>query len=178
MVTKQQQLEWLARVFNTFPFSIGVVFMSKHDIGDIGYFGYANFSHAITRQEWQQEQDKMQKKAEQVAQTAPDNSWHERGEFPPAGCECEAFVNEENKWVRFEVIAIRDGFVMGWCRESLCGFQSDEKSEFRPIRTEREKAIDEMLSVYAGKDDGKPIHPRCKLLAEMLYDAGYRKVNP
>lgn len=120
----------------------------------------------------------MQKQAAkpaQSAQPAPDNSWHERGEFPPAGCECEVFVSDENKWMHYEVIAIRDGNVLGWCRESSCGFQSNDKSDFNPLRTEREKAVDEMLSVYAGKADGKPIHPRCKLLAEMLYDAGYRK---
>ena len=69
-----------------------------------------------------------------------DNSWHERGELPPVGCKCEVFVGDESKWMHFEVIAIRDGHVLGWCRESSCGFQSNKKYEFRPLRTEREKA--------------------------------------
>ena len=102
-----------------------------------------------------------------------DSSWHERGEFPPAGCECEVFVNVENKWMHFEVIAIRDGHILGWCRESSCGFQSNKKSEFRPLCTEREKAIDEMANLIA-----KSVFGSAKCQAEKLYDSGYRKVKP
>ena len=101
-----------------------------------------------------------------------DNSWHERGELPPVGCECEVFVSDENKWMHFEVIAIRDGHVLGWCREGSCGFQSNDKSEFRPLRTEREKAIDEMANLIA-----KSVFGSAKCQAEKLYDAGYRKVS-
>ena len=164
MVTKQQQLEWLAKRFESLPYHSDSILMSDKTLGYLGY------GHKITNQELKLERDKMQK---QPAQPAPDNSWHERGEFPPAGCVCEAFVNEENKWVHFEVIAIRDGFVLGWCRESLYGFQSDEKSEFRPLRTEREKAIDEMLLAIDHIKEGN-----FETFIGALYDAGYRKVNP
>jgi hypothetical protein len=104
---------------------------------------------------------------------AHDNSWHERGEFPPVGCECEVFVSDENKWMHFEVIAIRDGHALGWCREGSCGFQSNDKSDFRQLRTEREKAIDEMLD--AAHQKGSFIS---KDACEIIYDAGYRKVKP
>ena len=102
-----------------------------------------------------------------------DNSWHERGEFPPVGCECEVFVSDEKKWMHSEVIAIRDDHVLGWCRERSCGFQSDEKSGFRPIRTEREKAIDEMILAIDHIKEGN-----FETFIGALYDAGYRKVKP
>jgi len=130
--------------------------------------------HIITHEEWRQERDKMQKQAAKPAQSAQptrDNSWHDRGEFPPAGCECEVFVSDENKWMHFEVIAIRDGHVLGWCREGSCGFQSNDKSDFRPLRTEREKAIDAACAAVckAGPYD----HER-ELIGK-LYDAGLLK---
>ena len=99
------------------------------------------------------------------------SSWHERGELPPVGCECEVFVSDANKWMHFEVIAIRDGHVLGWCRESLWGFQSDDKSEFRPLRTEREKAIEEMINAIDHIKEGN-----FETFIGALYDAGYRKV--
>ena len=113
------------------------------------------------------------KKQQQSAKPSQDNSWYERSELPPVGCECEAFDSNENKWMRVEVIAIREGYVMMWCRECLCGFQSDDKSIFRPLRTEREKAIDEMVSVIKWSAFHDP-----EFTASILYDAGYRKVKP
>ena len=104
-----------------------------------------------------------------------DNSWHERGEFPPVGCECEVFVSDENKWMHFEVIAIRDGHALGWCRESSCGFQSNNKSEFRPLSTEREKAIDEMASVILDYDGYMITSATAELVARQLYDSGYHR---
>ena len=123
----------------------------------------------------------MQKKAEHVAQPAQpaqpaqDSPWHERGELPPVGCECEAFVVDENKWMHFEVIAIRDGHALGWCRESSFGFQSNDKSGFRPLSplsplsAEREKAIEEMGAALMNR--GSAISDA--ILGE-LYDAGFR----
>ena len=125
----------------------------------------------VTKQEWQQERDKMSSKPE------VDNSWHDRGEFPPVGCECEVFVNDDvdkNKWMHFEVIAIRDGHILGWCRESSCGFQSNKKSEFRPLRTEREKAIDEMAELVSASLVSAEM---AKEFAIKMYDAGLKVVK-
>jgi len=123
-VTKQQQLEWMANKATWGDDRTIAYMMSRDEIGLVvglltrltGAELLAGHSHIITREEWQRERDKMQKKAERVAQPAPGRSWHERGEFPPAGCECEAFVSDENKWMHFEVIAIRDGSGL-WCKQ-------------------------------------------------------------
>lgn len=169
-VTKQQQLEWLAKEFDVWPGFGGVpIRMSSVATGEVN--NGLGVAHHIRTEEWKQERDKMQKESAQLAQ---DNSWHERGELPPVGCECEVFVSDENKWMHYEVIAIRDGHVLGWCRESSCGFQSNEKSEFRPLRTEREKAIEEISTLVR---DGLVSHEMAKEFAVKMHDAGLKLVK-
>jgi len=51
-------------------------------------------------------------------------------------------------------------------------------SDFRPLRTEREKAIDAVIDIicaggYFTRRDGA-----AREIAERIYAAGYRKVNP
>ena len=173
MVTKQEQLKWLANNLEKWKSGYDYAVVEKATDGYLYVRLPSVCSSGITKKEWQQERDKMQKKAEQTTQ--PDNSWHERGELPPVGCECEVFVSDENKWMHFEVIAIRDGHVLGWCRESSCGFQSNKKSEFRPLHTEREKAIDEMVSVILDYDGYMMTSATAELVARQLYDSGYHK---
>ena len=58
MVTKQQQLEWLAKKFDAWPGFAGIPI--KMSINDLGRIELAtNVHHKITSQEWQQERDKM-----------------------------------------------------------------------------------------------------------------------
>ena len=51
---------------------------------------------------------------------------------------------------------------------------------FRPLRTEREKAIDEMAASIGAefKFEGYDLHTKItRSLSEFIYDAGYRKVK-
>ena len=61
MVTKRQQLKWLAKRFESLPFDGDIIVMSDEVLGYIGY------EHKITNQELMQERDRMQKKAQQKA---------------------------------------------------------------------------------------------------------------
>ena len=115
------------------------------------------------------------KKQQQSAKPSQDNSWYERSELPPVGCECEAFDSNENKWMRVEVIAIREGYVMMWCRECLRGFQSDDKSRFRPLRTEREKAIDSLIEIICAGGELSKDGSAAREIAERIHDAGVLK---
>jgi len=101
-----------------------------------------------------------------------DNSWHERGEFPPAGCECE--VKDGGVWHKTHIVGFDDD---GYCVytspwNSLArDYDGDMcQSNFRPLRTEREKAIDEMANLIA-----RSVFGSAKCQAEKLYDAGYLK---
>ena len=169
MVTKQQQLEWLAKEWKLWLHSSSRLFMSKSCVGD--FVSMTNDSHQITRQEWQQERDKMSSKPE------VDNSWYERGELPPVGCECEI---KHKCWVEFQrvsVLAITSEYVI------ISGHPTPAREQhyhlrditFRPLCTEREKAIDEMKSLCAYPGSW---HSTYKSFAEALYAAGYRKVKP
>ena len=174
MITKQQQLEWLANNLEKWKSGYDYAVVEKASDGYLYIRWPSVCASGITKKEWQQEREKMQKQAVkpvQVEQPAPDNSWHERGEFPPAGCECEVFVSDENKWMHYEVIAIRDGHVLGWCRESSRGFQSNKKSDFRPLCTEREKAIDAACDVICKNG----VHDFERGVITKLYDAGLLK---
>ncbi|MGN5044102.1 hypothetical protein [Aeromonas sp. 3P] len=103
-----------------------------------------------------------------------NNHWFERGELPPVGTRCEALITSENQWVEIEVICHRDGFALGWCLKERCGYHGDEPTDFRPIRTERDLAVEEMRQhfPYPGSLDTIGL-----AYAAALYNAGYRKQN-
>ena len=168
MVTKQQQLEYLARECHSWR---GRDFILVSDT-ELGYrLPVSSGCHLITKKEWQQERDKMQKQAEQAQPELPaqDNSWHERGELPPVGGVCEAMINGE--WIAAEVLRHRiNSAGMNVAAVMSCAsFGVYWAADFRPLRTEREKAIDAACKAIGDVgEDGL-------LMIERLYDAGLLK---
>ena len=118
----------------------------------------------------------MQKQANRAAQQ--DNSWFERGEFPPHGTSCEVFSWGE--WV--------ECFFIGVSSHGNGVFESKqidkpfdcyrEPSKFRPIRTEREKAIEEMAAILVGCEKYAITQNVATAASELLYDAGCIMVKP
>ena len=164
MVTKQQQLEWLAKEFCIWPAIDGApIRMSSVTIGEVN--DGLGVAHYIRMDEWQHEREQMFRKPN------VDNSWHERGEFPPAGTECEVYYNGE--WIAMMIIGVDS---RGYCVVEVPNLVVDAPhydgmmaaNKFRPIRTERGKAID-----AACKAIGEVIGGR--LIIERLYDAGLLK---
>ena len=102
-----------------------------------------------------------------------DNSWFDREELPPCGVPIELWFGGTFAY-NCEFIAMRGNTYVLWnidadrpdCAECL-------NSQFRPLRTEREKAIEEMANLIA-----KSVFGSAKCQAEKLYDSGYRKVKP
>ena len=160
MVTKQQQLEYLARECHSWR---GRDFILVSDT-ELGYrLPVSSGCHLITQQEWQQERDKMSSKPE------IDNSWHERGELPPVGCECSAVC--DGQWVTVEVLRHRvNNAGMNVAAVMSCAsFGVYWAADFRPLRTEREKAIDAACkAIGVVGEDGL-------LMIERIYDAGLLK---
>ena len=164
MVTKQEQLEWLARKYKTWPEQGSSTL--RLSAFEIGKFAVVN-AYIITRKEWRQEREKMSDKPE------VDDSWFTYCKLPPCGIPVELWVGGTFAY-NCEFIAMRGNTYVVWnldadkpdCADSL-------NSEFRPVRTEREKAIDEMADLIA-----KSVFGSAKCQAEKLYDAGYRKVKP
>jgi hypothetical protein len=101
-----------------------------------------------------------------------NNHWFESGELPPVGVECEVRIGED--WRRTRVVAALNSdvgklpvFTTPWCSQHYvdCG-----PEQFRPIRTERDLAVEEMM-----KDAGALHWETPKSIMLSLYDAGYRK---
>jgi len=113
-----------------------------------------------------------------------NNHWYERGELPPVGVECEFHggVRVGREWPN----SLKDGAkVKVLCHYTPCmrpvavfsfdipgGKLTSQASEacFRPIRTERDLAVEEMM-----KDAGALQWETPKSIMLSLYDAGYRK---
>ncbi len=104
-----------------------------------------------------------------------DNKWFERGELPPVGEVCEAYIDYHPQWIETEIVAHKDGFAIGWCKSVMKGCYGDKAHEFRPLRTERDKAIDEMVCEFIDHYGDPKGGERYLGIAEKLYDAGYRK---
>ena len=103
-----------------------------------------------------------------------DNSWYERGELPPVGCECyirHSCWNSE-KYEKVTVAAITNEYVIVKYATFEQHYMLNDIS-FRPLCTQREKTVDEMANLIASSVFGS-----AKCQAEKLYDAGYRKVKP
>jgi S-methylmethionine-dependent homocysteine/selenocysteine methylase len=109
------------------------------------------------------------------------NEWHDKGELPPAGTECE-FHFWKSKWVKATIPAIvqdahGDFFAIAQMADGF-SFSSDV-SKFRPIKSERDKAIESISNVIFESAEiiAGISFKSAKDVAGKLYDAGYRKVK-
>lgn len=96
----------------------------------------------------------------QALSTAGSGRW-----LPSAGCECEyQYKVHGSEWCSFECVAVDGNAVFGWSNNTPTALQLNTHN-FRPLCTEAERAIDEMVRL-SGLSIGA---------AKILYDAGYRK---
>lgn len=116
--------------------------------------------------------------AERVQETSKSmRDWHERGELPPVGTECVIWSEGRFPPAECKIVA--------YSMERVCvrwngngdldvidlQFKNQSECKFRPIRTERDEAIEAMKAhcPYPGSWE-----TTYRLFAESLYDAGYR----
>lgn len=109
--------------------------------------------------------------------TAKVSDWHKNGELPPVGEVCE--VMHLDRWVCCEVIAHFEqswgmvaAYTVGINGGNAKLLEQCNAEDFRPLRTEREKAIDEMMKLAPSESKWNCAF---ELFAEKLYDAGCRK---
>ena len=103
------------------------------------------------------------------------SDWHKNRELPPVGEVCEAYIDYPPQWVETEIVAHKDGFAIGWCKSVMKGCHGDKAHEFRPLSTERDKAIDEMVCEFIDHHGDPKGGERYLGIATKLYDSGYRK---
>lgn len=91
--------------------------------------------------------------------------------LPPVGVECEVMFTSDSypEWYDFELIFIGDIHAVAIVGNEEISYTIERlnngSAKFRPLRTEAERAIDEMVRL-SGVSTGA---------AKILYDAGYRK---
>lgn len=104
-----------------------------------------------------------------------DNSWHERGEFPPVGSTCKFYLNS-GRVVNLIIQSHQEnGVCLGWSEEELVFYGSNDPKRFKPLQTEREKAIEEMSKIIHSVEGEEGLINDLTLGA--LYDAGFRFVD-
>lgn len=103
------------------------------------------------------------------------SDWYKNGELPPVGEVCEAYVGRPPKWIETEIVAHNGGFFIGWCNSLMKACQGNWVDGLRPLRTEREKAIDEMVGEFINHYGDPKGGERYLEIAAKLYNAGYRK---
>lgn len=99
------------------------------------------------------------------------SDWHKNGEMPPVGEVVEVYLDDGREcWHKAYVVGY--SFPKGSVIAASITEKNDKliwSNKFRPLRTERDKAIDEMMSVAAEKFGN--LQDCC----ERLYEYGYRK---
>ena len=104
------------------------------------------------------------------ADTKPEPPEWEGGGLPPVGCECE--MSTPDGWVRATIVFSDGDIAIGRIHDgqhttSKCDWS---RKGFRPIRSEEDRAIEEM--VEALQETG---YINLRSLMRALYRAGYRK---
>ena len=152
------------------------------DGGGAGVFDGVECSFATLNKQVRKIANKLKPAKQALADAINQNGgwveggdWHKNGELPPVGEVCEAYIDYPPQWVETEIVAHKDGFAIGWCKSVMKGCHGDKAHEFRPIRTDREKAIDEMVCEFIDHHGDPKGGERYLGIAAKLYDAGYRK---
>lgn len=103
-----------------------------------------------------------------IGQGVSPIQWTQTG-LPLVGTECE-MADEDGYYKPVEIIAWRNGCVIGWDSERLITYISNKSKDFRPLRTEAEKlrelAIDAMT-----KRENMGEHWMARVQAEATYEA-------
>jgi hypothetical protein len=144
----------------------------------------------ITREQWEEAllahvQHLERPVSDAVAITSADevdpSDWNGEG-LPPVGAVVEASYRWADEWEEARIIYID-------IRHTICALGDSEitahlytaNNVFRPIRSDREKAIEEMMQIAKAAADAhkRELHGALseECLLGALYDAGHRKVK-
>ena len=120
------------------------------------------------------------------------NDWYKKGELPPVGTECMVNVIGNNAFIEAKIKYISPDYTVYNISSDSVNYtdvgNQTSKLEFKPLKSkqelEREAFISEVGCMITRIDEEKRIQTNCELLgasgnevAEVLFDAGYRKVN-
>ena len=102
----------------------------------------------------------------------PEKSWHEKGELPPVGVECEyKFANPSYDWTPVKINYISQKHAIFVCLNDGEEVHTDcfTVNKFRPLKTEREKFVEAAIGVYISTSA-----TTFEEFSQKLYDAGFK----
>lgn len=104
-----------------------------------------------------------------LEQEQMSNEWFENGELPPVGVECEYKSLGEWSWCR----VVHHSGSASWIvtKSEDCIIRND-LCEFRPIRTDRERAIEAAMNAIKDHSMDNVERVFAKVLAASWFDAG------
>jgi hypothetical protein len=107
--------------------------------------------------------------------------WSGEG-LPPVGTECEVSMSAgmfgASVWVSCTILAYDIGITeIAVFRTKAGAYGGAKRGFFRPIKSEREKAIQAMNPIICSQGMFSADGDACKAISAALYDAGYRKVE-
>lgn len=113
------------------------------------------------------------------------NDWYKKGDLPPVGTECMVFNHDLGKnaeWEKCTILFVGEFkcvYTSESCKERVGDVDIIGKLEFKPICQEREAFVQEFITPLVYSDDS-PLNrdSTWEEIAEVLFDAGYRKVKP
>ncbi|QHJ81082.1 MAG: hypothetical protein [Caudoviricetes sp.] len=123
---------------------------------------YAIIAYRLRQPQESEQPEASEEDLNECIGQAPATAWNGEG-LPPVGCECERRWCGD-KWLPCKILFVSDEMVVVKLATREAAYGRHEVS-FRPLRTEAERAIDEMVRL-SGVSTGA---------AKILYDAGYRK---
>ena len=108
------------------------------------------------------------------AKGKPDKSWHERGDLPPVGVECEWRPSSPTNanWKRCVIDYIHGDRICVTNADSFKTKQVLHNVKFRPIKSEREKFVE--AAVKAINKSGIEVYSEDTPYFLSLYDAGFK----
>lgn len=102
-----------------------------------------------------------------------EQNWHKEGDgLPPLNIKCECKISGE--WQLVEIVAHHGCRAIFTSDSISTEYNSRAGGYFRPIKTERGKAIDQALAVFDANTQPNRTIP-LDVLAGWLYDAGMLK---
>ena len=218
MVTKQQQLEFAAKHIEKWKSGYDFAVIEKMNDGQLCVRWPSVCASGITKKEWQQERNRMQKQdnesecavmtlneaidhaneksrelkghcaanhsllaqwlteyrdmlSKHNQQNEQDNSLSKCGSCPPIGVPVELWFGGSFAY-NCEFICMRGRNYIVWNLDADRPDCADiMNSEFRPLRTEREKAIDELNALVGDIEK----YPTWRDAIAGIIDAGYHK---
>jgi hypothetical protein len=181
------------------PNSIAQIDWYKNEFGRWMYFdtadgtwvesGGANYAAFIPVEHLMAQHNGANSLSPEVIQEKLDNNrfgvtvpeWNGEG-LPPVGTECEVSMSVgmfgASEWVACTVLVHDIGIAeIAVFRTKAGAYGGAKRGFFRPIKSEREKAIQAMNPIICSQGMFSADGDACKAISAALYDAGYRKVE-